>query len=64
MKTIQLIISQNELDKFKQACKNIDGVEYVSHSENMVTINYEIHANLFYLGMWFSLRTAKQLIKW
>lgn len=49
MKT-RILINENDLDVFKEACDRLDGVDFVSHDGKYATISYKWDFSLFYLG--------------
>jgi len=56
METETLIITKNDIEQFKNACKEIHGLEFISYEDEQAKVKYEYKHQLYYLGQMFQLK--------
>lgn len=64
MKTETFIITEQDLEAFKDACNEIHGVIFISYDirDKEAVIEYKYNHSLFYLGQMFQLKNAGKWI--
>ena len=66
METMNITVSEEELEMFKAVCEDTAGIEFISYDlqDEEAKVCYKYHHNLYYLGAIFQASSIKKMMGW